>query len=433
MTQPRSVTSHPHAVSLWETTASEWEPLGPLTESIRTDVLVIGAGYTGLSTALHLAEKNVGVCVLDAFQPGWGASGRNGGQVNPTFKHDPNQLREKYRDRADRLIETISTSADLVFELISKYRIACDPIRAGWMQLSYSEAGIDALYKRARQWEVLGTPVRYLDRQEVQSRTGTHVFSGGWLDQRAGSVQPLSYARGLAHAAIEKGVSIYGHSPVLQLQKQKGKWLATLNTGVQIEANQVVIGTNGYSDALWPGLAKTVLSANSFIVATEPLGERAAHILAAGETFSTAQRLLVYLRKDKEGRLILGGRGKFSDPTGADGFAHLERSLSLLYPEFGQLSFSHRWAGRIAITQDFMPHVHQPEGGLTIALGYNGRGIAAATSMGKNLAELLTTQDGALNFPYPITAIKPIPFHSLQRFYITAGVAWYGLQDRFGK
>lgn len=433
MTQIRPITSHPNAASLWEATAPEWKPLEPLTESIRTDVLVIGAGYTGLSTALHLAEKNVEVCVVDAFQPGWGASGRNGGQVNPTFKHDPDQLREKYKNKADRLIETISTSADLVFDLISKYRIACDPMRAGWMQLSYSEAGIEALYKRARQWEMLGTPVRYLDRKDVQSRTGTPVFSGGWLDQRAGSVQPLSYARGLALVALEKGVRIYGHSPVQQLQRKEGKWLAILNTGVHVEADQVVIGTNGYSDGLWPGLAKTVLSANSFIVATEPLGERAAHILAAGETLSTAQRLLVYLRKDKEGRLILGGRGKFSDPTGPEGFAHLERSLSLLYPELGPFSFGYRWAGRIAITQDFMPHVHQPEKGLTIALGYNGRGIAAATSMGKSLAELITTQDTALHFPYSITGINPIPFHGLQRFYITAGVAWYGLQDRFGK
>lgn len=433
MTQIRPITSHPNAASLWEATAPEWKPLEPLTESIRTDVLVIGAGYTGLSTALHLAEKNVEVCVLDAFQPGWGASGRNGGQVNPTFKHDPDQLREKYKNKADRLIETISTSADLVFDLISKYRIACDPMRAGWMQLSYSEAGIEALYKRARQWEVLGTPVRYLDRKDVQSRTGTPVFSGGWLDQRAGCVQPLSYARGLALVVLKKGVRIYGHSPVQQLQRKEGKWLAILNTGVHVEADEVVIGTNGYSDGLWPGLAKTVLSANSFIVATEPLGERAAHILAAGETLSTAQRLLVYLRKDKEGRLILGGRGKFSDPTGPEGFAHLERSLSLLYPELGPFSFGYRWAGRIAITQDFIPHVHQPEKGLTIALGYNGRGIAAATSMGKSLAELITTQDTALHFPYSITGINPIPFHGLQRFYITAGVAWYGLQDRFGK
>lgn len=433
MTQIRPITSHPNAASLWEATAPEWKPLEPLTESIRTDVLVIGAGYTGLSTALHLAEKNVEVCVVDAFQPGWGASGRNGGQVNPTFKHDPDQLREKYKNKADRLIETISTSADLVFDLISKYRIACDPMRAGWMQLSYSEAGIEALYKRARQWEVLGTPVRYLDRKDVQLRTGTPVFSGGWLDQRAGSVQPLSYARGLALVALEKGGRIYGHSPVQQLQRKEGKWLAILNTGVHVEADQVVIATNGYSDGLWPGLAKTVLSANSFIVATEPLGGRAAHILAAGETLSTAQRLLVYLRKDKEGRLILGGRGKFSDPTGPEGFAHLERSLSLLYPELGPFSFGYRWAGRIAITQDFMPHVHQPEKGLTIALGYNGRGIAAATSMGKSLAELITTQDTALHFPYSITGINPIPFHGLQRFYITAGVAWYGLQDRFGK
>lgn len=433
MTACRPIRSHPPADSLWAATAPALAPQAPLQHTLRTDVLVIGAGYTGLSTALHLAEKGVQVCVLEAFEPGWGASGRNGGQVNPTFKHDPEQLREQYGAHAERLIATISSSADLVFELIAKYRIACDPVRAGWMQLSYSEAGIDALYKRAKQWEALGAPVRYLDRHEVQQRTGTQAFAGGWLDERAGGVQPLAYVRGLAQAALDHGVRIYGHSPVQQLQRKEGRWLATLPTGVQVEADQVVVATNGYTDGLWPGVAKTLLSANSFIVATEPLGARAAHILAAGETLSTAQRLLVYLRKDREGRLILGGRGNFADPTGPEDFAHLERSLALLYPELGTLSFAYRWAGRIAITQDFMPHVHQPEKGLTFALGYNGRGIAAATSMGKLLASLVTEQGAAAQFPYPITAIRPIPLHGLQRLYITAGVAWYGLLDRLSK
>jgi len=172
-----------------------------------------------------------------------------------------------------------------------------------------------------------------------------------------------------------------------------------------------------------------VLAANSFIVATEPLkGAAADAILPRGETASTSQRLLLYFRKDAQGRLLMGGRGHFADPAGPADFAHLERSLELLFPQLGRLRYEYRWAGRIAVTRDFMPHVHTPAPGMTIALGYNGRGIALATSMGRHLAARML--DAGADFPYPVSPIRPIPLHGLQRFYIAGGVAWYSLLDR---
>lgn len=433
MSDIRSIGSHPEITSLWAATAPETAMVPALAESTQADVLIVGAGFTGLSTALHLAERGVKVCVLDAHAPGWGASGRNGGQVNPTLKHDPEALRAMFGAKADRLIQTVSASADLVFSLIERYGIDCDPVRAGWIQASYHEQGVPALHRRAESWQALGAAASCLGREEIQEITGTRAFVGGWQDHRAGKLQPLAYTRGLLRAALSQGAQVYGDSPVTQLQKQDGKWVATVANGARVVADQAVLATNGYTDALWPGLARTVLSANSFIAATRPLGRAADAILAKGETLSTSERLLIYLSKDREGRLLMGGRGQFQDPAGTADFLHLERALALLYPELAPFEFEYRWSGRIAITRDFMPHVHQPAPGLTMALGYNGRGVAMGTSMGRQLAGLLCAEPGEQDFPFPITPIQSIPLHSLQRFYIAAGLAWYSFLDRLSR
>ena len=416
--------------SLWSATAPSVVPTPALSESVKVDVAIVGAGYTGLSTALHLAERGVSVCVLEANEPGWGASGRNGGQVNPTLKYDPEQLVRMYgSERAEPLISTVSNSADLVFNLIERHGIDCAPVRKGWMQLSYTDKGVAGLHARADQWARRGVPVQRLDAAAVASRLGSEAFAGGWLDGRAGAIQPLAYARGLVSAALAAGAQVHGHSAVTGLQRQGTGWQLHTAGGAQVTADQVVLATNGYSGNLWPGMAQSILAANSFIVATKPLSGRAADsILPGQETVSTAQRLLLYFRKDNHGRLLMGGRGLFNDPTSPTDFAHLERSLALLFPQLGPLAFEYRWAGRIAITRDFMPHVHEPAPGLTLALGCNGRGIALCTSLGQQLAGRLC--DSRAEFVYPVTPLQRLPLHGLQRFYIGAGVAWYSLLDR---
>ncbi|SFU46849.1 FAD-binding oxidoreductase [Pseudomonas sp. OV546] len=417
--------------SLWSATAPSVVPTPALSESVKVDVAIVGAGYTGLSTALHLAERGVSVCVLEANEPGWGASGRNGGQVNPTLKYDPEQLVQMYGpERAEPLISTVSNSADQVFRLIEKHGIDCAPVRKGWMQVSYTEKGVAGLHARADQWARRGVPVQRLNATAVASRMGSDAFAGGWLDGRAGAIQPLAYARGLVGAALAAGVRIHGHSAVTGLHRQGSGWQLQTANGAQVTADQVVLATNGYSGNLWPGMAQSILAANSFIVATKPLkGHAVDSILPGQETVSTAQRLLLYFRKDSHGRLLMGGRGLFNDPTSPTDFAHLERSLALLFPQLGPLEFEYRWAGRIAITRDFMPHVHQPAPGLTLALGCNGRGIALCTSLGQQLAVKLC--DSQAEFAYPVTPLQRLPMHGLQRFYIGAGVAWYSVLDRF--
>jgi hypothetical protein len=415
--------------SLWAATAEPAIQAPPLDDSVTVDVAIVGAGYTGLSTALHLAEQGVRICVIDANEPGWGASGRNGGQVIPGLKYDPDELIRRYGPRdGDALVQMAGGAADTVFDLVARYGIRCDARRAGWIQPTHSHKLLDTLHARARQWESRGAPVELLDHAQVSQRLGTDAFVGGWVDRRAGSVQPLSYVRGLARAAQAAGASIHGGTRAASVERGVHGWRIRTASGPVIEAKQVLLATNGYTDGLWPRLAQSVIAANSFIVATKPLpSEVGATILPGGEVASDSRRLLLYFRKDAEGRLLMGGRGPFREPRGAGDWAHLERAAQLMFPQLQGIEYEYRWAGRIAITRNFLPHVHVPAEGMTIALGYNGRGIAMATTLGKRLAACIagTTRD----LPLLPTAIEPVPLHALQRFYISAGVAWYALLD----
>lgn len=415
--------------SLWEETAGSAPPADTLTGAIDCDAVIVGGGITGLSTALHLAEQGLKPCVLEAHALAWGASGRNGGQVIPGIKHDPEEILKRYgQDLGGPLLEMVAGAADTVFDVISRYGIQCDAVRKGWVQPAHSSRALAVVQDRGRQWIERGAPAELLDRHGVAALLGTDHYLGGWIDRRAGSIQPLSYTRGLVRAAASLGAKLYENSPVVSLDRSGQTWVARTSNGATVKARHAVIATNAYTDDLWPKLRQTVIAGNSFIVATEPLdpaiGER---ILPNGEVASDSRRLLLYFRRDAQGRFIMGGRGQFPDPGSEKDWAHLERAARLLYPQLAAVPFTYRWAGRVALTRDAVPHVHEPSPNLSIVLGYNGRGVALATQMGRYLAEAIGL---GKKLPYPITEIDPIPFHGLRRLYIGLGVAYYGLCDR---
>ncbi|OZY59573.1 FAD-dependent oxidoreductase [Pseudomonas lundensis] len=415
--------------SLWSATARPGAMTPPLSENKRVDVAIVGAGYTGLVTALRLAESGISVCVLDAGEPGWGASGRNGGQVIPGLKYDPDQLIQRYgEERGERIIEACGGAADEVFSLIREYSIACEASRKGWIQPAVSAVSMKALEHRARQWQQRGITAEVLDRDAVCQRLGTQNYLGGWVDPRAGSLHPLNYARGLAKSALGRGVTIHSQSRVTDLRRVGPQWQLTTAQGNTVSADSVVLATNGYTDNLWPGLRQTVLAANSFIIATRPLPpELRKTILPGGEVCSDARRLLLYFKMDAQGRLLLGGRGPFAEPTRAGDWTHLERSMVMLFPQLAGVAVEYRWSGRIALNQSVLPQLHEPQPGLSILMGYNGRGIAMSTVLGKHLAARVAGTES--DFPFPVTPIRSIPFHSLQRLYVAAGITYYRMLD----
>jgi glycine/D-amino acid oxidase-like deaminating enzyme len=415
--------------SLWRATAKEAVEIVELNDAISADVAVVGAGYTGLSTALHLAESGSSVAVLEAQEPGWGASGRNGGMVIAGLKEDPEQLVENHgAERAQNMIRASGAAADLVFQLIDRYGIDCEPVRKGWIQPAHVEKFIPELRERCRQWQDQGVDASWLDRDELSRLVGRDMYHGGWLDPRCGGLNPLSYARGLARAAQSAGAQIYSHSPATALTRESRGWRLRTPKG-DVRADQVVLAGNGYTGDLWPGLAETVIPVFSVQVATRPLGDNVRRtLLPDGHILSDTRRILWYFRQDHEGRLLMGGGGTAYE-SGIGNIHHmLRRRVSGLFDDDMQPSFQYAWHGKVAVTRDHLPHLHEPAPGLWTAMGYNGRGVAMATMMGKILAARAAGQSDP-EYDFPTSPLSPVPLHQFRDLAITAMRYYYRLRD----
>ncbi len=416
--------------SLWAATARPAPATPPLDASRQADVVIVGAGYSGLAAALRLAESGASVVVLESGEPGWGASGRNGGQVIPGLKWDPDELVAMFGAEAgEHLVRVVGGAPATLFDLVARHGIDCEATRCGWIQPAFADADRSLAERRVEQWQRRGADVSLLDRDAACALVGSPIYRGGWIDRRAGSVQPLSYARGLARAAQAAGALVCGQSRVVSLARDGARWTVTTAHGPSVFAEQVLLATNGYTDALWPRLRQTVIAANSFQVATERLPDALkGTVLAQGQVASDTRKLLLYYRSNHDGRLIMGGRGSFREPAGPSDFRHLESVIALVFPQLKGVRCAFRWSGRVALTQDHLPHVHRPAPGLTLLLGYNGRGVAMATTLGTLVgANLLAAADNPL--PLPFTGIRAIPLHPLHRVYATAILQMYRLFD----
>ena len=424
-------TAFPLEPSLWAATAAPALPTPPLAADVSVDVCIVGGGFAGLSTALHLAEQGTKVALLEAFEPGWGGSGRNGGQVIPGLKYDPDELQAMFPGAfGERLAQFAGSTADSVFDLIKKHSMDVPLARNGWIQGAHTAAGVELVTQRAEQWAKRGVAgARSLSASEVATLLGTDKYLGGWLDPRGGGIQPLSYARGLARAAVGAGAGIYGHSPASAMKRDGSRWKVTTAQGASVTADRVVLCTNGYSGALWPGLERSVIAPNSFQVATEPLPEDVARtILPQGHVSSDTRQLLLYFRLDHQRRLMMGGRGPFREPTSPEDWGHLERVIGHLFPAAAKAPIAFRWCGRVAITREFLPHLHEPEAGLLINIGCMGRGVGLQTAMGRTMAEYI--QSGKSDsLPLPVTGLKGFPLHKFRRLYLSAIIAWYRMND----
>src|ERR1043166_506940 len=423
----------PLAPALWTTTAPPAPPAPPLETSAGADVCVIGAGYAGLSTALALAERGVQTIVLEAREPGWGGSGRNGGQVIPGLKYDPDELETIFGpERGLRLVDFAGRAADAVFDLIALHGMNVPHTRSGWIQGAHSKATVEVVERRAGQWERRGADVSFLDKAETDRHLGTTQYLASWIDRRGGAVQPLAYVRGLVRAAQAAGAVIHGESPATGLERRDGKWIVSTRGGARVTADAVVMCTNAYGGDLWPRLKQTVIAPNSYQIATVPLSDNVRKsILPFGQVSSDARRLLAYFRLDDQGRLIVGGRGPLCEPRSDADWAHLEAMLPRLFPQAQGTPIAFRWCGRGANTRDFLPHLHGAAPGLLIDIGCMGRGIALQTAMGQAIAAYLASGDES-ELPLPLTPVRPLPFYRLHKAAAAAFIAWYRLLDRHG-
>ena len=414
---------------VWRRPARQRLLHAPLEAGEEVDVAIVGAGLLGLSTGYHAAGLGLTVRVLEALEVGQGASGLNGGQVIPGLKFDPEALIARFGGKqGEGLVAFAAATADTVFDLIDARALDVQRARAGWIQAAHTATAIRAAERRNAEWRARGADVEMLDGDTVARLTGARGYLGGWLDRRAGTVDPLSFVLELGRIAVEAGVRISEGTRATSLRRSGSSWRIGTANGDHVEAKNVLVATNAYSDALVPGLAETIVPLQSFQIATGPLpSAQLEPILPEGQAVSDSRRILVYYRRAGD-RLVLGGRGRMGQPAGPSDWAHLERALARLYPSLSGVPIDKRWFGRVAMTPDHLPHVHQPEEGLVAVIGCQGRGVGLMTALGQRLADYLATGDRRA-IPFPPTPIRPIAFHRFRQIGVAATIAAYRLLD----
>ena len=417
--------------TLWHATAPALATFPALSGPVEADLLVVGGGFAGLSTALHVAEAGLSVVLLEAHRIAWGASGRNAGFVVPNFaKVDPDDVRRMLGQKGERLVGMAAGSGDLVFDLIRRHGIDCDALQSGWIQPSHSPGALARAQSRMRQWAALGRPVELLDRAGVTALTGVDRWLGGWIDRSGGTINPVGYARGLARAARSVGAILHENSPATGLWREGGDWLAT-TPGGQVRARRVLLATNAYAGRLWPGLAQGFFPLRVFQVATEPLpAAMAPDLLPGRQAVSDSRRNLLTFRFDRDRRLITGGMHILS--PGAEmrvpQAIHRRMARELGLRDLPPLAFV--WSGMAAVMPDYLPRLVDLAPGLVAGFACNGRGIAMTTAMGRELA--LWAGGAALSdIAIPAARPKAIPYHGLARLAPNALLPVSMVRDAF--
>ena len=420
-------TNDEQSQSLWRATATPAPATVSLEGGADGDVAIIGAGYTGLCCAIVMAEAGRRVVVLEAQEIGHGASGRNGGQVIPGLARDPDDIVTRFgRERGEALVRLAGGTADRVFTLIAKYRIDCAATQCGWIQPAHSAAAAKMIVARARQWKMRHAPVELLSGSSLAAALGTDAYRAGWLDRRAGALQPLSYVRGLARIALGAGAIIYTRSAAAQILRNSGDWRVRTPRG-EVRAPQVVLATDAYSGALWPELPRNQIVVTGAQTATAPLPDAIRRaILPQGNIVSDTRRLQYYFRLDSEGRFVIGGRASAADAVPERVYKTLRRVAIRMYPGLADVQWPYRWYGRVGITRDGIPHLAEVAPGLWAALGYCGRGVAMATTMGLVLGDMLS-EGGRLS--YPVASLAPISWQALRLPVLRAAIAYHRMRD----
>jgi len=426
------VPSATHAPSYYAATLKERVDTHPFEGPARADVCVIGGGYAGLATALHLARRGVDVVLLEQSRLGWGASGRNGGQVHVGMRRDQPWLEQHVgREDARRLWQFALGARDHLDWLIDTYGVDCD-LRLGYLHADHRERFAEATRRHVEHMRnAYGYEhIRFVGRDEVAGMVAARGYFSGSFDARSGHVHALNLALGIARAAASHGARLHEQVEVTGLAAAGGGWRVATARG-ELHAQRVVLACNGYLRNLAPEVERRVMPINNFIAVTEPLGaEGARRLISSGAAISDSRFVVNYFRITPDDRLLFGGGENYSYNFPRDIAGFVRPHILEIFPQLEAVRFDYAWGGTLGITPTRMPWVHELGRGLINASGFSGLGVLIAPFTGKAVADALCGEREAFELlgRVPVPAFPGGPL--LRWPTLVAAMLYYALRDR---
>lgn len=404
----------PFDSTLWFATAVPAPPTTQLADRIDADVCVVGAGYTGLTTALELARKGVKVVLLEAQEAGFGGSGRNAGHCTPTFSYYslPSLKKMLGEPWAERIIHRQTRANDRVAEMITSYQLDCEWVQNGYVMGALRPGAMSIMQEKSDAYAGAGARCRVIGKDEVEALTGSPRFYGGWYHEEGGHVNPLSYARGLARAVIQEGGQVFTSSPVEDVQPEAGKW-SVRTPGGSVLADKVIFATGAYTVGGWKNLDKSFRIKKVFLAATQPLDpETRKKVLPHNTTMHDGRGDIYVYKYNREGRIVasmfpMGQRGADPDYTRQV----MTDRLKFLHPQIKEeIRWEYFWFGELDMQMKTIPRLYDLAPGVIACTGLSGRGVPTGSMLGGILSEW------ALGVPDKDLSLKMEPLHKAPAF-----------------
>ena len=422
----------PHVKSYYAATANQELSYGKLNSNIRTQVCVIGAGFTGLNTAINLAKKDFDVVLIESEKIGWGASGRNGGQLISGFSFSDHFEKKGTEKDIQNIWQLGAKSADLVRERVSEFSIDCD-LKEGFIDVATNRKHMGELIDRSEEWKQSGYHhnLELVDENQVKKYVNSDSYVGGLIDSGSGHIHPLNLCLGEAKAASELGVMIYEDTHAVKISGGSPSKVATEN-GI-IESDYIVIATNAYIGDLNKKLRRMVMPAASCIIATEPLSsELAEKVIPSDMAVCDQNTILDYYRLSADKRMLFGGRFNYSGKIPSDDKIKIEikKRMVSVFPELSEARVDYAWSGNVAVSLKKIPQLGRIDNNIFYSQGYSGHGVAPTHMAAKVIADAIDGDDEVLN---TLSSVNHIQLPGGKWFSSPAtaiGMMYYQLKDK---
>jgi gamma-glutamylputrescine oxidase len=425
--------STPHAPSYYAASANPAPDRPALKGDHQIDICVVGAGYSGLSTALHLAEKGYKVALVEGARVGWGASGRNGGQIVNGLNASLQTIKKRYgADTANFVAGLVQEGGDIIRERVKTYDIQCD-LKHGNIFTGLTDAHIRELDERRALWAGYGIKNQeMLSKAELRDHIGSDVYAGGMIDHSGGHMHPLNLALGEAAAFEALGGVIYENSPVIHATTEAAKPVVTTANG-SITCTTLILCGNAYLGHVVPALTARVMPVSTQMMATEPLGEdRAKALLPTDKCVEDVRYILDYFRLSADHRLLFGGGTVYGGTDPSDIIGKLRPAMEKVYPQLKGIKIDFAWSGNFALSFSRVPQMGRIGTNTYFAHGYSGHGVTGSHTFGRILAQAVDGDKSRFDvfakvpwYPFPGGRMFRVPYSMMGSWY-------YGLRDRLG-